>query len=114
MAAEHVFAGLAVADLEPARAWYERLLGRPPDLVPHAAEVAWQLVGEAWVYVVVDAERAGRGLLTVLVSSLDAFVAEVAARGLAPAETEQLSNGVRKTTFVDPAGNRVAFAQAAS
>jgi hypothetical protein len=29
----HVFAGLAVSDYQSARGWYERLLGRPADML---------------------------------------------------------------------------------
>jgi glyoxalase/bleomycin resistance protein/dioxygenase superfamily protein len=98
-------------DLDPPRAWYERLLGRPPDLIPNETEVAWQLASTAWIYVVVDAERAGRGLVTALVGDLDALVAEVAARGIAPEGTEELAGVGRKAAFADPAGNRIVFAQ---
>lgn len=49
MAIIHVFAGLAAADHDRARAWYERLLGRPPDLVPNENEAAWQLAGTGWI-----------------------------------------------------------------
>ena len=38
----YVFAGLAVANRNEAAAWYERLLGRPPDFLPNDAEAAWQ------------------------------------------------------------------------
>src|SRR5947208_11226529 len=69
----HVFAGLPVADFDAARAWYERLLGRPPDLVAHETDVAWQLTDSGWVYVVQDAERAGHALVTVLVDDLGAL-----------------------------------------
>ena len=35
MRADHVFAGIPVADYAAARPWYERLAGRAPDMVPH-------------------------------------------------------------------------------
>ncbi|HEY4429287.1 MAG TPA: hypothetical protein VGN08_13885 [Solirubrobacteraceae bacterium] len=31
----HLFAGISVADRDAAAAWYERLTGRPPDLIPN-------------------------------------------------------------------------------
>jgi hypothetical protein len=34
MAVTHVFAGVAVADYESAPTWYQRLTGRPPDVIP--------------------------------------------------------------------------------
>jgi hypothetical protein len=44
MAITHVFAGVAVADYDSAREWYERLLGCPPDMLPTHGEAVWRLV----------------------------------------------------------------------
>ena len=44
-------------------------------------------------------------------SELDAQVATLADRGLTPNETEPLAGGGRRAAFIDPAGNRVAYAQ---
>jgi len=35
----HVFAGIPVSDYDAAVAWYEQLLGKPPNMLPSAAEV---------------------------------------------------------------------------
>jgi catechol 2,3-dioxygenase-like lactoylglutathione lyase family enzyme len=105
-----LFAGLPVADLDPALAWYERLLGRAPDMRPHAGEAVWQLTDSALVYVVTDPERAGHGLVTLIVDDLDAQLAELRARGLEPEAVEAVGAG-RKALFADPEGNSVAFAQ---
>jgi hypothetical protein len=61
-----------------------------------------------------DADRAGKALLTLLVDNLDEHVAALAGRGLAPDETETLSNAGRKAAFVDPEGNKITFAQPGS
>jgi hypothetical protein len=53
------FAGVAVADYSAMRAWYERLLGREPDLLPKENEAAWRLTETGWLYVVADEPRAG-------------------------------------------------------
>jgi predicted enzyme related to lactoylglutathione lyase len=106
----HVFAGLAVADYDRARPWYERLFGRPPDRVPHDAEAVWQLAEAALVYVVRDASRAGSGLLTLIVDDLDLQLAELAGRGLV-ADVEELPGVGRTAAIADPEGNRITFAQ---
>jgi catechol 2,3-dioxygenase-like lactoylglutathione lyase family enzyme len=111
MAFTEVFAGLAVADLPAALAWYERLLGRPPDLVPNWNEAAWQLTENGWIYVVGDSTRAGKGLLTLLVDDVDERIAEFAERGLAPVTIETLPNVVRKATIADPEGNQITLGQ---
>ena len=48
---------------------------------------------------------------TIIVDNLDSLMAEVAQRGLEPATRETYSNGVRKTTYVDPDGNEIGFGQ---
>ncbi|MEO8689597.1 MAG: VOC family protein [Solirubrobacteraceae bacterium] len=111
MAIAQVFAGVPVADYVVAIAWYERLFGRPPDVIAHATEALWQGAGEGWIYVVGDAERAGHSLLTLMVEDLDDRVAALAERGLVPDETESVPGKYRKATFVDPDGNRVGFGQ---
>jgi hypothetical protein len=47
---------------------------------------------------------------TILVDDLDATVAEIAVRGIDPAERETYSNGVRKATYRDRDGNEIGFA----
>ena len=106
-----LFAGVPVADLEAARAWYERLLGRAPDMVPNETEVVWQLAEAGWIYVVADAERAGRALLTVIVDDLDGLLAGLCERGLAAGPVETLGTGVRRAEIADPEGNRIAFGE---
>jgi glyoxylase I family protein len=110
MLTDHVFAGLAIVDIDAARAWYERLFGRAPDLIPHESEVAWQLTDSGWVYVVADAERAGSGLLTLLVDDLDRVRAELAERGIDAGEVETITGAVRVVIF-DADGNRIAIGQ---
>lgn len=107
----HVFSGLPVTELAHALAWYERLIGRPPDMRPHDQEATWQLTDAASIYVVVDRVRAGRGLLTVIIADLDRLLAELADRGLAPVSTEGQRGALRRAVFTDPDGNRVTFGQ---
>lgn len=102
----HLFAGLRVRDFAVARAWYWQLLGEPT-FYPHATEAVWTLADDRSVYVVEAAEGAGGGVVTIFVEDLDAQVAEIAARGLEPAEHETYSNGVRKAVYRDPDGNEV-------
>ena len=47
--------------------------------------------------------------MTLFVDDLDGAVAEIAARGLAPAEQETYGNGVRKVIYRDPEGNEIGF-----
>jgi catechol 2,3-dioxygenase-like lactoylglutathione lyase family enzyme len=100
-----------VADYDSALAWYERLLGRAPDVVVSDNEAMWQLRDGGWVYVVGDAARAGRGLLTVLVDDLDDLLEQIAARGLGRAAIESAAGLYRKATLEDPDGNTISFGE---
>ena len=125
MAVEHLFAGIPVADRDEAVAFYERLTGRPPDLIPNASEAAWQLTATSWVYVVVDAqragaavntllvdaERAGAGVNTVLVDDLDGFLAGAEARGIAAGPIEIVGGSTRQSILTDGDGNRLKVGQ---
>ncbi|MDX6630918.1 MAG: hypothetical protein QOH00_3164, partial [Gaiellales bacterium] len=111
MAVTEFFAGVAVADFGAALAWYERLFGKPPDFFPHESEAVWRVIDHAWVYVVADAERAGRGLITILVEDLEQQVAELAERGIETDPIETIPGAVRKAELTDPEGNRITFGQ---
>jgi catechol 2,3-dioxygenase-like lactoylglutathione lyase family enzyme len=103
-----LFAGICVRDYRSALEWYERLLGEPT-FFAHATEAVWELGEGRSVYIEEDAERAGYARQTLFVDDLDAVIAEIAARGIEPAERETYSNGVRKATYRDADGNEVGF-----
>ena len=103
-----LFAGIRVRDLTAARAWYERLLGEPA-FFPNDSEVVWTVAEERSLYIQEDPGRAGDALVTLFVDDLNAWIAEIASRGLEPAERETYSNGVRKVTYRDDDGNEVGF-----
>ncbi len=106
----HLFAGIPTADYDRALPWYERLMGRPPDIVPTAGEAMWTAVGTGSIYLVTDPGRAGGGTVTLAVSDLDALLAELAARGIEPAAVETMAAG-RKATVIDAEGNWIAFVE---
>jgi catechol 2,3-dioxygenase-like lactoylglutathione lyase family enzyme len=95
MTITHLFAGIPVSDYDAARAWYERVLGRPPDRFPHEREAVWQLCAGSSIYVVLDAQRAGNALVTIAVDDL----------GDRP--TEPGAGGMRTAVLHDPDGNRI-------
>jgi predicted enzyme related to lactoylglutathione lyase len=104
------FAALPVAQLAPALAWYERLMGRPPDMLPNASEACWKVAEEGWIYVVEDADRAGGTLITLVVDDLDRHLSEFAERGM-EVTLEERPGVWRKATARDPEGNTLSFAQ---
>lgn len=104
-----LYAGIAVSNYAAALAWYERLLGSPPSFFPHDTEAVWELAEHRSVYIVQRPEHAGHAMHSIIVDDLDTLMAETAQRGLEPANQETYSNGVRKTTYVDPDGNEIGF-----
>lgn len=109
MTPEVLFAGLPVSDFARSADWYERLFDRPCDVVAHETEQLWKVTGSGWVYVVADPQRAGNGLVAIVVADLDAAIAELAGRGIDVTSTEQVPDGGRKATVTDPDGNQVAW-----
>jgi predicted enzyme related to lactoylglutathione lyase len=110
---EVLFAGVPVADLQAAVSWYERLFGRAADVVPNETEVMWCVAGNGWIYVTEDTERAGRALVTVSVSNLDEFAADLADRGISAGPIEAVGDAGRKAAAVDPDGNVISWIEVA-
>ncbi|HEX3369256.1 MAG TPA: VOC family protein [Candidatus Cybelea sp.] len=109
---EDAFAGIPVADYPRAIAWYEALFGRRPDVVvKEGAEAMWRVTQTAWVYVVRDVTRAGKALVTILLSDLDGYLAGIAARGAALPEVETAPGIFRRAAFVDVEGNTLTFGE---
>jgi len=104
-----LFAGIPVSDFGAARAWYERLWGAEPSFLPNDTEAVWGLAEHGWVFIEHRPDHAGPAMLTVFVDDLDARVAEIAGRGIEPADRETYSNGVQKVTYRDPDGNEIGF-----
>ena len=106
------FTGIPVADYQAACEWYQRLMGRSPDMVPHESEVVWQLSETGWLYVVHDVERAmGKALLTLIVDDLDSHLAEFRERHIVVNNLEVSSGKYRRAIITDPEGNTIQFTE---
>ena len=104
-----LFAGIPVTDYPAALEFYERLFGAPPSFVPTDTEAVWELAEHRFVFIEQRPEHAGHARHLVFVDDLDAVVAQIAERGLAPAERETYANGVRKAAYRDLDGNETRF-----
>lgn len=112
---EFVFAGVAVSDYHRALAWYELVFGRAPDvIVREDIEAMWQLRESAWMYIVVDGERAGKSLAAFLVSDLEQELAALSNRGVDVPEMEIAPGLYRKVVLTDPDGNSLTIGQSLS
>ena len=107
MTVQHVLAVIPVHDVDAARDWYTRLLGRGPDNNPMPSLVEWQVVPGAWIQVYMDPDRAGRTQLNLSVDDLDADVAALTDRGIEVGDGVEANKGVRLAPITDPDGNVV-------
>jgi catechol 2,3-dioxygenase-like lactoylglutathione lyase family enzyme len=99
----NLFAAIPTADFAVGRAWWERFFDRPPDLIPNDHEAAWRVTEDGWIYVIGDAERAGKALVTLLVDDLDAWLARLGD----PGEIATMPGGIRTVHVRDPEGNTI-------
>jgi hypothetical protein len=104
-----LFVGIPVTDYAAALPWYERFFGGPPSFLPHDTEAVWELAEHRYVYVMQEPARAGNALVLSFVDDLDARVAEIARRGIHPAERETYDNGVAKVIYRDADGNEISL-----
>jgi hypothetical protein len=111
MAIVNALASLAVSDLNVAVQWYEKVLGKPPDSRPMPAVVEWKFERGGWLQVYKAAARAGRGSVTLAVTSIEDQAAQLTRLGI---DTGQRSSGdkVKTLMITDPDGNSIAFAEA--
>jgi hypothetical protein len=98
-----LFAAVPTAGYAAGRAWWTRFFDREPDLVPNDNEACWQVADHGWIYVIGDAERAGRALVTLLVDDLDAWLARLGDVG----EIDTMPGGIRTCHISDPEGNTI-------
>jgi hypothetical protein len=56
-----------------------------------------------------DRDAPGGAIITIFIDDLDALDAEIASRGIEPAERETYTNGVRKLIYRDLDGNEIGF-----
>ena len=111
MSINNALASVAVKDIRPAVAWYEKLFGRPADSNPMSEVAEWKFDGGGWLQVYQNQARAGAGSVTLAVSSLDEQIADLRRSGIDPGEP-MTSPKVKVVMIKDPDGNSLAFAQA--
>jgi predicted enzyme related to lactoylglutathione lyase len=112
MLVNRVLAALAVADVDSAVRWYERLLGRPADALPMGGLAEWHFAQNGAIQLVEDADRAGRSLLTLDVGDLDRELVTLRERGLDPtAMDDTTSDMVLFATVTDPEGNAITLVE---
>ena len=102
-----VFAGIPVSNFDIALDWYQRLFGCAPSFFPNDREAVWAIADQRWIYIIVEPERAGGSIQTIMCNGLEEAIAEAAARGIEFSKEEMPDAGVRKVMYYDPDGNEI-------
>jgi len=112
MSVNRVLAGIAVADVDAALPWYERLFGRPADALPMEGLAEWHVPSGGVVQLVASAERAGQSLLTLDLANLKRELAAMRDRGLdAGPLDDTTSDKVLIAMTADPEGNAITLVE---
>lgn len=101
---------LPVTDHAKAVKWYEKWIGRAPDLEPTEGIAEWKLAENAWIQVSVDPEFAGRTTVVGGVKDIDAQRSACAAVKVSVGDVSDYGF-VKTADAVDPAGNKIRFVQ---
>jgi predicted enzyme related to lactoylglutathione lyase len=112
MSITNALASLAVSRLSSSVPWYAKLFGRSADATPMPTVAEWKFERGGWLQVYELQERAGRGSVTLAVSSVDDQIVNLRKLGIDAGQP--IVNGKMKVVMIkDPDGNSIAFAEAA-
>ncbi len=106
-----VISVISVTDQFTAVTWYEKLLGRSPDVVPADGVAEWQLADKAWLQVTTDPENVGNTTVIINVSDLDAQRTACAEANVSLGEVVEYPGIVKIIDAIDPDGNKITFVQ---
>ncbi|WP_047980448.1 VOC family protein [Ornithinibacillus contaminans] len=102
---------IRVPEFEKGLSWYQLLLGKEPDFIPHDGFAEWEIVPGSWVQLGEGEPAKGSGPLRFGVNDIDS-VRERLVKELNITDFEIFSREevpVKWGTFSDPWGNLVGF-----
>lgn len=105
-----ILAAVPSSDMARSEAFYASLIGRPVDERPMPVLAQWRWDGGV-LQVVEDVDRAGGGLVSVVVADMSEAVAGLRQRGLS-VDAEEGTVVAQVATLLDPDGNQVTLVEA--
>ncbi|MBS4192673.1 VOC family protein [Bacillus sp. FJAT-49705] len=102
---------IRVGDIEKGQKWYQKLLNREPDFIPHDGFAEWELIPGCWLQVAEGTPLVGSGPIRLGVNSIE----KERERLMKELKVEFFNiferDGVpaKWGTFHDPWGNQVGF-----
>lgn len=102
-----------VDDFKRGVRFYERLLQRPPDFVPHKDFAEWELIPGCWLQVAKGQPAIGSGPIRLCVENIEGERERVITQLGVPVTPIHTRKGAPAAwcTFADPWGNRLGFFQ---
>lgn len=99
-------------DFAAGLAWYERLLGRPPDVETHGEIARWEVMPYCWLQVAGGAPAPGFGPLRIGSANIETDRDRVVdALGVAVTEIRRIEGVLAWCDFDDPFGNHLGLFQ---
>ena len=100
-----------VADFDEGKKWYQSLLNKEPDFIPHEGFAEWELIPGCWLQVAEGVPSEGGGPLRLGVTSIEhernRMIEELNVDFFEIHSREEVP--VKWATFSDPWGNRLGF-----
>lgn len=106
-----IYAAAIVKDFDAALVWYDRLMGRPADDQPFPGMAQWRNMGAAGLQIWKDDDRAGKAIMTIVVSDLALEKARLEPLGFR-FQHEASGNFGAVAQIFDPEGNCINLTQA--
>ncbi|WP_257348379.1 VOC family protein [Pseudalkalibacillus decolorationis] len=98
-----------VSDIEKGQKWYETLLNKKPDFIPHDGFAEWELIPGCWLQVAEGTLTEGNGPIRLGVTDIaaerDKLINELNIETFEIHSREEVP--VKWGTFTDPWGNRI-------
>lgn len=98
-----------VSDMEEGQKWYETLLKKEPDFIPHEGFAEWELLPGCWLQVAEGAPAAGSGPVRLGIMNIEdereRLVQELKVERFEIYSRDEVP--VKWATFADPWGNRI-------
>lgn len=103
---------LHVEDHAAAVEWYEKWIGREPDVTPDEGVAEWQLAENAWIQVSIapDSALVGKSSVVCGVHDIELQRSACESAGVSVDETQDYGF-IKLASSTDPAGNSVVFVQ---
>lgn len=105
-----LYAVACVADMALAEDWYTGLLARPADDHPMPTLTQWRNIGTAGIQLVLDPDKAGRSVITIVTPNIDAERDRLADLNLDIGQISRGSFGAI-AEIADHDGNRIIIAE---